>query len=153
MHHFRNGRLHLVAALAAVSLLSSGCTATRARRGTPEESGFLRNYSQLAENPDYPAALVYVRPGVPWSRYDSIILDSAGLWITDETKGLSAEDQQMLTDKDCSVILCLAGSLFSAGLKKVVLDMVENDMVDAIVSTGAIMVDRLTAAESRSSRP
>jgi deoxyhypusine synthase len=49
---------------------------------------------------------------------------------------------QMLRDTDCSVILTLAGSLFSAGLKEVVVDMVENNMVDAIVSTGAIMVDQ-----------
>jgi len=48
----------------------------------------------------------------------------------------------MLEDKNCSVILCLAGSLFSAGLKNVVVDMVRNNMVDAIVSTGAIMVDQ-----------
>jgi len=48
----------------------------------------------------------------------------------------------MLSDKGCSVILTLAGSLFSAGLKKVVVDMVRNNMVDAIVSTGAIMVDQ-----------
>lgn len=49
---------------------------------------------------------------------------------------------RMLSDKDCSVILCLAGSLFSAGLKQVVVDMVRNRMVDAIVSTGAIIVDQ-----------
>jgi len=49
---------------------------------------------------------------------------------------------KMLADKDCTVILCLAGSLFSAGLKKVVYDMVDNNMVDAIVSTGAIIVDQ-----------
>lgn len=48
----------------------------------------------------------------------------------------------MLTDTECGVILTLAGSLFSAGLKKVVYDMVMNNMVDAIVSTGAIMVDQ-----------
>ena len=48
----------------------------------------------------------------------------------------------MLKDKDCSVILTLAGSIFSAGLKKVVYDLVMNNMVDAIVSTGAIMVDQ-----------
>lgn len=48
----------------------------------------------------------------------------------------------MLADKNCTVILTLAGSLFSAGLKKIVHDMVENKMVDAIVSTGAIMVDQ-----------
>ena len=48
----------------------------------------------------------------------------------------------MLEDKNCSVILTLAGSLFSAGLKKVVYDLISNNMVDAIVSTGAIMVDQ-----------
>ncbi|KAF0152754.1 MAG: deoxyhypusine synthase-like protein [Ignavibacteria bacterium] len=48
----------------------------------------------------------------------------------------------MLKDKDCAIILTLAGSLFSAGLKKVVFDLVNNNMVDAIVSTGAIMVDQ-----------
>lgn len=48
----------------------------------------------------------------------------------------------MLKDKNCSIILTLAGSLFSAGLKKVVFDLVNNNMVDAIVSTGAIMVDQ-----------
>jgi deoxyhypusine synthase len=48
----------------------------------------------------------------------------------------------MLKDKECGVILTLAGSLFSAGLKKVVYDMIMNNMVDAIVSTGAIMIDQ-----------
>ncbi len=49
---------------------------------------------------------------------------------------------KMLRDKDCGVILTLAGSLFSAGLKRVVYDLVMNNMVDAIVSTGALMVDQ-----------
>ena len=48
----------------------------------------------------------------------------------------------MLEDNNCAVILTLAGSIFSAGLKRVVFDLVENKMVDAIVSTGAIMVDQ-----------
>ena len=50
--------------------------------------------------------------------------------------------QRMLEDNDCTVILCLAGSLFSAGLKQVVVDLVDSNMVDAIVATGAIMVDQ-----------
>lgn len=50
--------------------------------------------------------------------------------------------EMMLNEKDTAVILTLAGSLFSAGLKKVVYDMIMNNMVDAIVSTGAIMVDQ-----------
>lgn len=49
---------------------------------------------------------------------------------------------QMLADKQCGVILCLAGSLISAGLKKVILDMLNHNMVDAIVSTGANIVDQ-----------
>jgi deoxyhypusine synthase len=50
--------------------------------------------------------------------------------------------EMMLKDKECGIILTLAGSLFSAGLKKVVYDMILNNMVDAIVSTGAIMIDQ-----------
>ena len=48
----------------------------------------------------------------------------------------------MLADTDCTVILCMAGSLVSAGLKNVVVEMIRNNMVDAIVSTGAIVVDQ-----------
>jgi deoxyhypusine synthase len=48
----------------------------------------------------------------------------------------------MLKDKDCAVILTLAGSLISAGLKKAVITLLENNMVDAIVSTGANIVDQ-----------
>ena len=50
--------------------------------------------------------------------------------------------EKMLNDKDCTIILTLAGSLFSAGLKRVVYDMIMNNMIDAIVSTGAIMTDQ-----------
>ncbi|MFN2508438.1 MAG: deoxyhypusine synthase [Chthoniobacterales bacterium] len=50
--------------------------------------------------------------------------------------------EQMLREDDCAIILCLAGSLISAGLKQVLVDLVQNNMVDAIVSTGAIIVDQ-----------
>ena len=49
---------------------------------------------------------------------------------------------QMLKDSNCSIILCLAGSLVSAGLKKVIIDLIKHNMVDCIVSTGAIVVDQ-----------
>lgn len=87
----------VLAVLVVGLLVVAGCTATRGRRGEPEESGFLRDYSQLQKSPDYPAALVYVRPGVQWSRYNSVQLESVGLWGS-ETTTLSAEDRQMLTD-------------------------------------------------------
>jgi deoxyhypusine synthase len=48
----------------------------------------------------------------------------------------------MLAEKDCAIILTLAGSLISAGLKQIIVDMIENNMVDAIVSTGANIVDQ-----------
>jgi len=48
----------------------------------------------------------------------------------------------MLREEDCAIMLCLAGSLFSAGLKNVVVDLIRHNMVDAIVSTGAIIVDQ-----------
>jgi len=50
--------------------------------------------------------------------------------------------EKMLNDKDCVIILCLAGSLVSAGLKKIIIELIKNNMIDVIVSTGAIVVDQ-----------
>ncbi len=50
--------------------------------------------------------------------------------------------ETMIADADCTIILSLAGSLFSAGLKMVVHDLVSHNMVDAIVASGAIVVDQ-----------
>ena len=50
--------------------------------------------------------------------------------------------ERMLRDQECGVILCLAGSLISAGLKQVFVDLVRNNMVDAIVFSGANIVDQ-----------
>jgi len=49
---------------------------------------------------------------------------------------------EMVADPDGAVILTLAGSLVSAGQKGVILDMLRANMVDAIVSTGANIVDQ-----------
>ena len=48
---------------------------------------------------------------------------------------------RMVNDKDCSIILTLAGSTSAAGCMQVYVDMVKNNMVDCIVSTGASIVD------------
>lgn len=50
--------------------------------------------------------------------------------------------ERMVADRDCGIILCLAGSLISAGLKKVFVDALRANMVDTIVSTGANIVDQ-----------
>jgi deoxyhypusine synthase len=49
---------------------------------------------------------------------------------------------RMLADTECAVILTLAGSLISAGLKKAIITLLDHNMVDAIVSTGANIVDQ-----------
>ncbi len=59
----------------------------------------------------------------------------------DTARAASIYDR-MLRDTDCGVILCLAGSLISAGLQKIFVDLIRNNMVDAIVSTGANIVDQ-----------
>lgn len=48
---------------------------------------------------------------------------------------------QMLEDKDCKVILSIAGSTSAAGCMQIYADMIKHNMVDAIVSTGASIVD------------
>lgn len=48
---------------------------------------------------------------------------------------------RMLKEKKCVIILTLAGSTSAAGCMQVYVDLVKNNMVDAIVATGASIVD------------
>lgn len=48
---------------------------------------------------------------------------------------------KMLADKSCSIILTLAGSTSAAGCMQVYADMIKHKMVDAVVATGASIVD------------
>src|SRR5258705_1182311 len=48
----------------------------------------------------------------------------------------------MLRDTDCGVILCLAGSLISAGLQQIFVDVIRNNIIDAVVSTCSHIVDQ-----------
>jgi deoxyhypusine synthase len=48
---------------------------------------------------------------------------------------------QMLSDQDCSVILVIAGSTSAGGCMDLYADLVKHNMVDAIVATGATIVD------------
>jgi len=49
---------------------------------------------------------------------------------------------RMAGDPDCAIILTLAGSVVSAGMKKSILTLIELNMVDAIVSSGANLIDQ-----------
>ncbi|MFA5182246.1 MAG: deoxyhypusine synthase [Syntrophales bacterium] len=48
---------------------------------------------------------------------------------------------RMLKDKKCAVILTIAGSTSAAGCMQIYVDLVRSNMVDAIVATGAAIVD------------
>src|SRR5688572_11043315 len=48
---------------------------------------------------------------------------------------------QMLADPDCSIILVIAGSTSAGGCMDLYADLVKHNMVDAIVATGAAIVD------------
>jgi deoxyhypusine synthase len=72
------------------------------------------------------------------------IMDSYAAMAFQSRNLATASDifNRMLKDVDCGIILTLAGSLCSAGLKAAIVLMIENNMVDAIVSTGANIVDQ-----------
>jgi deoxyhypusine synthase len=48
---------------------------------------------------------------------------------------------EMLSDKDCSIFLTLAGSTSAGGCMDLYADLVRNNMIDAIVATGASIID------------
>ena len=48
---------------------------------------------------------------------------------------------EMISDKNCSIFLTLAGSTSAAGCMKLYSDLVKYNMVDAIVATGASIID------------
>jgi len=79
----------------ALAAFGTSCTATRAVRTTPAESLSLGDPG-LQKNPDFPAALVYVKPDVQWGKYSAIELESAGLYVTDTSDAPSPEDQTLL---------------------------------------------------------
>ncbi len=71
------------------------------------------------------------------------IIDSMRKMSFTSRETASAADiyDRMINDGDCSVILTLAGSTGAGGCMQVYVDLVKNNMVDAIVATGASIVD------------
>lgn len=49
--------------------------------------------------------------------------------------------ERMIDDEECTIILCIAGSTGAGGCMKIYSDMVKYDMIDAVVATGAAIVD------------
>ena len=87
-----------IVALVAFTLTVVACAGTRGRRSIPEESGFLRDYSMLAERDGAAAKLSYVDANANWGGYDAIWIESVSMWANSETSEVKPEDQQMLID-------------------------------------------------------
>ena len=62
-------------------------------------------------------------------------------FVSRETANAANIYNEMLKDKDCTIFLTLAGSTSAAGCMNVYKDLVKYNMVDAIVATGASIVD------------
>jgi len=94
-----NVRSGLAAVVTASIVLLSGCPTTRQTR-TVEESGFLRDYSQLREGGTGEAQLVYIKPGVAWARYTKIKIDPVTIWTSGDSTvaSVSGADRQLLAD-------------------------------------------------------
>ena len=58
-----------------------------------------------------------------------------------DTAKASGIFNEMLSDKNCTIFLTLAGSTSAAGCMKIYSDMLKYNMVDAVVATGASIID------------
>ena len=62
-------------------------------------------------------------------------------FVSRETANAASIFNDMIKDKDCTIFLTLAGSTSAAGCMHIYRDMVKFNMVDAIVATGASIID------------
>ncbi|MDC3114550.1 deoxyhypusine synthase [Candidatus Pelagibacter sp.] len=62
-------------------------------------------------------------------------------FVSRETANAANIYNEMLRDKDCTIFLTLAGSTSAAGCMSIYKDLVKYNMVDAIVATGASIID------------
>ena len=62
-------------------------------------------------------------------------------FVSRETANAANIYNEMLKDKDCAIFLTLAGSTSAAGCMHIYRDMIRYNMVDAIVATGASIID------------
>ena len=62
-------------------------------------------------------------------------------FVSRETANAANIYNEMIKDKDCTIFLTLAGSTSAAGCMHIYRDLVKYNMVDAIVATGASIID------------
>ena len=62
-------------------------------------------------------------------------------FVSRETANAAKIYNEMIKDRDCTIFLTLAGSTSAAGCMHIYRDLVKYNMVDAIVATGASIID------------
>ena len=62
-------------------------------------------------------------------------------FVSRETANAANIFNEMIKDRDCTIFLTLAGSTSAAGCMHIYRDMIKYNMVDAIVATGASIID------------
>jgi hypothetical protein len=75
----------------------AACSVTeQAKPDTMQQTGFLKNYSQLQPGAKDQALLVYFNPDARWSRYTKVMIEPVTFW-GDASSNVSVEDQQKLS--------------------------------------------------------
>jgi hypothetical protein len=83
--------------LSAVMIMAlAACSVTeQAKTDTVQETGFLKNYSQLQPGAKDQALLVYFNPNARWTQYTKVMIEPVTFW-GDASSNVSVQDQQQL---------------------------------------------------------
>ncbi len=118
------------------------------KHGQPEGSGSERKLHDPVEDglvPVYPLDLAKCRS------VDDLVRAMADTAFTGRQLGEGADVlEAMARDKDCFVVMTLAGAMTVAKQGLVITDLIDHGIVNAIVSTGALMAHGLVEATGRS---
>ena len=81
---------------AAMTLALAACSVTeQAKTDTVQQTGFLKNYSQLQPGAKDQALLVYFNPNARWNRYTKVMIEPVTFW-GDASSNVSVQEQQQL---------------------------------------------------------
>jgi hypothetical protein len=83
--------------LPAVMMMAlAACSVTeQAKPDTVQQTGFLKNASQLRPGTKDQALLVYINPDARWSQYTKVMIEPVTFW-GDASSNVSVQDQQQL---------------------------------------------------------
>src|SRR5882762_876713 len=81
---------------AMMMMALAACSVTeQAKPDTVQQTGFLKNASQLQPGTKDQALLVYFNPNARWSQYTKVMIEPVTVW-GDAGSGVSVQDQQQL---------------------------------------------------------